>query len=278
MINSLTGLRALLILALIMLPEAALAMYQKVARIACPDGKFVIEGRVDANIKFIGSQVRYRYRGVELTAINYEQYPYLIRDYLYADIKPDHIYELSTPYRFNPTLYIPPGKFSKEEFDRLADCLNQHQDVLSRAPSKTLYGLLYWVYPVTSSVWVNGITRLIYAHSPIRGLYHFELPRDSQRREDDRLMLIERYRGRVLLVPIPYSKPSRSNEPDRRETIIWGHVHQPYRLWSKPKPRLSLRPLLINGTVIDSETAKADISYKRGLNGRRLGDDYHIVP
>jgi len=265
----------LFVLFALLLPEAALARYQRVASVNCPDGKFVIEGRVDANIKFISSFVRYRYRGIELTAINYEQYPYLIRDYLYADTEPDRIYESNTLYRFNPTLYLPPGKFSQEEFDRLADCLNKHRDVLSRAPGKTLRGLLYWVYPVTSSVMVNGITRLVYDHSPIRSLYYYDLPRDEHRREDNRLVLIERS-GRVLLVPIPRVKSS--NEPDRRETIVWGQVHQFYRLWGKGKPRLSLRPLLINGKVIDSETAKDDISYRHGLNGRRLSDDYHIVP
>jgi len=271
-----TVFRMLFVLILI-LPGTALARYQRVASITCPDGKFVIEGRVNANIKFVSSFVRYRYRGIELTGINYEQYPYLVRDYLYADTGPKDIYESDTHYKFNPTVYIPPGEIKADEFDRLAHCINAHRDVISRAPSKTLYGLLYWVYPVTSQVWVNGITRLVYDYSPIRSLYHFELPRDELRREDHRLMLIERS-GRVLLVPIPRSKPSSPDKPDRRETVIWGQVHPSYRLWGEGKPRLSLRPLVINGRVIDSETAKDDISYQPGLNGRRLSDDYQIVP
>jgi len=261
--NTATLFRALLILTLIVLPEAALAMYQRVASISCPDGKFVIEGRVDANIKFVGSLVRYR-----LTGINYEQYPYLL-DYLYADTDPDRIYESSTHYRFNPTLYLPPGKFSADEFDRLADCINANRSVLNQAPDKTLHGLLYWVYPVTSSVMVNGITRLVYDHPPIRGLYH-DLSSSGF------VMLIER-RGRVLLIPIPHAKPSRSNEnePDRRETVMWGQMHPPRRLWGKP--RLSLRPVLIDGKLFDSETARENF-YRDNLSGRLLKDDYHILP
>jgi len=262
--NTLSLFRALFILALVLLPQGALAMYQRVASVSCPDGKFVIEGRVDANIKFVGSLVRYRYRGIELAAINYEQYNPSLIEYLYSDTDPDRIYELSTPYRFNPTVYLPPGKFKKDEFERLVDCLNKNRDVLSRAPSKTLRGLLYWVYPVTSQVWVNGITRLVYDHAPIRGLYY---------QYKDFLMLIER-RGRVLLIPIPRPK-SHENKPDRRETLIWGQVRSPQRIWGKS--RLSLRPLLINGTLFDSEAAK-DYFYRDILTGRRLEDDYRILP
>jgi len=257
---------ALLILTL---PQVALAMYQRVASVSCPDGKFVIEGRVNANIKFIRSQVRYRYRGIELTGINYDQYPYLLRNYLYDDIKPDRIYELSTPYRFNPTIYLPPGRFKKEEFERLADCLNRHQDVLSRAPSKTLRGLLYWVYPVTSSVMVNGIARLVYAPPPFRGIYQ-----DSSL---GLLIVIERGSGRVLLMPIPgFKSPALGiKESDRRETVLWGKVYPKQRMWGKP--RLSLRPLLINGKIFDGEMAKNEY-YRNHLNGRYLHDDYHVLP
>jgi len=262
--NTVTLFRALFILTLIVLPEAASAMYQRVASIACPDGKFVIEGRVDANIKFIGSLVRYRYRGIELTGINYEQYRPSLIEYLYADTKPERIHELNTPYRFNPTLYVPPGKFSKEEFERLADCLDKNRDAVSRAPGKTLLGLLYWVYPVTSSVMVNGITRLVYDHPPIRGLYY---------QYRDFLMLIERH-GRVLLIPIPGSKLDE-NKPDRRETVLWGQVHPPRGPWRKS--RLSLRPVIINGRIFDSEVAK-DHFYRDSLSGRLLEDDYRILP
>jgi len=103
--NTATLFRALFILTLLMLPEVALAMYQRVASISCPDGKFVIEGRVDANIKFVGSLVRYRYRGIELTGIDYEQYPYLL-DYLHVDEDHKRIYELDTDRRSNATLYF----------------------------------------------------------------------------------------------------------------------------------------------------------------------------
>jgi len=248
----------------LLLPGTALARYQRVASVACPDGKFVIEGRVNANIKFIGSLVRYRYRGIELTGINYEQYNPSLIEYLYADTDADRIYELSAPYRFNPTVYLPPGKFKKDEFNRLVDCLNKNRDVLSRAPGKTLRGLLYWVYPVTSWVMVNGITRLVYDHPPIRGLYY---------EYRDFLMLIERY-GRVLLIPIPGSRLDE-NKPDRRETVLWGQVHPPRGLWGKS--RLSLRPVIINGRIFDSEVAK-DHFYRDSLSGRLLKDDYHILP
>jgi len=257
--------RALLILILLILPETALAMYQRVASIACPDGRFVIEARLAANIKFIHSFVRYRYRGIELTGINYEQYPYL-RDYLYVDEYPKRIHELDARHRFNPTLYFPPMQFGADEVNRLAACLRENQSRLRQISGKTVRGLLYWVYPVSSSVMVDGIARLVHTNPRIVGLYNRSI------HDDDRHLVLIEQRGRVLLIPKP-SNPD-STQPGG-EPVLWGQVHPPRRLWGKP--RLSLRPVVINGKVFDSEMARNMRSYY-GLSGHLLIDDYQIVP
>jgi len=252
--------QALQVLVLI-LPEAALAKYQLIARLACPDGEFVIEAR-PYNPSLAGVawlDIRYRYRGIVLTTILYNAYDKHLLTYLHQ-INPELREQITGAGR---TLYFPSEQVDTDEMNRLAACINANQWELEKASQKTIVGHFFFRL-VTSSAKASDykpheIDVLIRAESPIVDLYG----------GSDLTIIIERS-GRVVLLIRPQGTKVSS------EAFTWGKILPPH--FGFGRPRLELHPVIFHDETYDSQFAKLMGRHHYGLNGRTLNQNYKIVP
>jgi len=254
--------QALLLLMLIW-PGVALAKYQLIARLDCPDGEFVIEARPfsPALAGHASLDIRYRYRGIRLIEIQYNLYYKKLLHYLHQ-IEPSLREELTG---WGRTLYLPPAQFHIDEVDSLAACINENQSVLAEASNnKVIEGrFLLGVVKTKSELKpyrCHEIDALVNAESPIIDLYG---------RGNGETIVIER-NGRVML----YLGSSEDAAPD---IVTWGQVLPPR--WGFGKPKLQLQPVTWQGKTYDSEYAKSmRYYYDSHINSRSLNANYKIVP
>jgi hypothetical protein len=245
---------------------AAAASYQAVARLHCPDGELVIDARPYNENEAGSSQVdmRYRYRGVELAAIHYEQYYRNLDRYLQQDVSRTRELGLdldtsgsSKSWRHDrgDTLYLPPAQFTADEADRLAACVKTHQRTLRNTfaqatiRSRFFLGLM----KTKSQVPLEGIARIVHADAPLTGIYSAG---------GWLLVLIERD-GRVLL-----QTNLTANNPG--EAVTWGQA-LPGR---RGKPTLRLQRITFRDEIYDTE--RRFLASVVDRHGRSLRDDYAI--
>ncbi len=181
----------------------AAASFQMVVELDCGLGTFVVDARPFAANEAGSSRVdvRYRYRGESLTALRFEDYYRNLDSYLHAD-KPltvDFGMQLDRSrdavlkrgkYEAGDTLYLSQAKFSRAEFDALANCLRLHNKTLrSRFAEVVVRGRsMFGLASTEASLGVQGIARLVHAEAPLMGVYG----------EGGYLVLVERS-GRVVL-------------------------------------------------------------------------------
>jgi len=246
--------RTLLVLTL-MLPGTVLAKYQLIARLDCPDGEFVIDAR-PYNPALAGSaslHIRYRYRGIRLIEIHYNNYNKRLQHYLHQ-IEPSLREEITG---WGRTLYLPPAQFAQDEVNRLAACINENQSVLAKASDKDIEGrFLLGLVKTRSEVKpyrCHEIDVLINADSPITDIYGIV----------DTTIVMEPG-GRVML------------HLDSGEVVIWGKVLPPR--WGLGKPKLQLQSVTLHGKTYDSQYAQSmKHYYESSINTRTLNANYKIL-
>jgi hypothetical protein len=247
--------------------SAMAASFQPVTRISCPGGEFIVDARPydESEAGSSATQLRYRYRGIELAAINYETYYKNLDAYLHQGDPP--IFNLGLnlnttgrsasggTYEMGDTLYLPPSTFSQAEVQDLSDCLVgekaqlqlRHNFESAVIRSSTFLGLMR----TEASIGRTGVARLVRANAPLTGIYG----RDWFR------ILVER-RDRVLL-------HTNFTVTSTAESVVWGNVVTNRH----GKPTLQApRYIQFNGEQLDM--TRELLAENR--TGRRLQDDYRL--
>jgi len=263
----------LAVFSLALLSASALAAsFQPVSRIVCPDGELVVDAQPYLEDESGGSQVqlRYRYRGVELAAIEYEAYyknldswlnqgsPRLYDLGLQLDVSGNN--KTGGRHDRGDTLYLPPSTFSPAEAQRLFDCLAESgtQQQLRRdfksavIRSSTFLGLS----KTQAGTRRNGIARLVYADAPLLGIYGRGM-----------LMILIERSGRVLL----HTGWTANN---RADSVEWGKI-----VTSADEDARQL-PMLQASRYIQFDGKQRDMSLflreREGRTGRQLQEDYKV--
>lgn len=239
--------------------------FQPVTRLSCPGGEFIVDARPWGENEAGSSQreMRYRYRGVVLQAINYEAHYKNLDPWLHQGSP--RIYNLGLNldtsgasrahgYDQGDTLYLPPESFTQTEVEDLFGCLGQHHAALRRdfentqITSSTFLGLM----KTRTGTHRNGVARLVHAAAPITALYDGGVL----------LILVERG-GRVLL-----HTNFTANNP--AESAVWGEVLAD----AGPRPLLRvLHQVPIYGKRRDGS---GFLTAPQLRTGRRLQDDFRI--
>jgi hypothetical protein len=241
--------------------------FQHVASVSCPNGEFVVDAR-PFNPNEAGSSavdIRYRYRGVELTAINYERYYKNLDPYLQNEKAPIRGLGLrldtsglahpgGSGYDYGDTLYLSPSSFSRSDFDNLAECIAHQQMILrddfARAVISGAY--LLGLHQTRAGIVQTGVARLIYGEAPVVGIYGNAWY----------VVLIERT-GRVLL----HTNYTANNVS---ESVQLGQVvvsHSGNRMIQAPST------IQFAGKTYETNVFRSE----KDSHGRSLGDDYMIV-
>lgn len=240
--------------------------FQPIARLACPDGDFIIDGRPHAENEAGGSAVelRYRYKGIELAQLSYEGRFASLAPYLRQNDPPIHDLGLRLDtggqgghggeYERGPTLYLPPATFSGAETGRLADCIARHRADLRHALENTVIAssAFLGLMKTRAKANIDGIARIVHAAAPIAGLY-----------ESGWFCVLIEPGGRVLL-HTTYTGNAAS------ESVPWGRVEP--RPDGRPVLRASQR-VVFAGKEREGEHHRQATSHR----GRRLSDDYTVV-
>jgi|GEM_PF-558877 len=252
-----------LVLMMLVLPMQAWAGYHRIARLACPDGKFVITARsevfssYDFNYGFgldAELYIRYRYRGITLFHLRYGDYHSYLRGYLQADTSRTH--KIGRSQR-GYTLYLPPSRFSADEVERLASCIRANQSQLRQASSKTIRARswLLWKNNVTIN---TNIAHLIHADPPLVDIYS----------SNDVVMIMERT-GRIRLLP---------NQRNATEALDWGEIRPPRWFWFWGKPRVHVKAVRLGEKTYDSDHVNDYIDIgSDGINGRPFSKNYTLM-
>ncbi|MDR1990994.1 MAG: hypothetical protein LBQ09_12285 [Acidobacteriaceae bacterium] len=242
------------------------ASFQPVASLSCPNGAFVVDAR-PFNPNEAGSsavEIRYRYRKIELTAIQYERYYNNLDPYLRDETAPirDLGLHLDTSglsqfggsgYDVGHTLYLPPASFSRADFDSLAECIASHQTTLrdnfARADISGSY--LLGLVHTHAGIAQTGIARLIYGETPLAGIYGNAWY----------VVLVERA-GRVLL----HTNYTANNAP---EVVQMGQVV----IARAGKRTIQMPPTIqFAGKTYETNIFRSE----KDRHGRSLGDDYTL--
>ncbi|MCL2871928.1 MAG: hypothetical protein FWF41_02935 [Betaproteobacteria bacterium] len=248
------------------------ASFQPVSRIVCPGGELVVDARPYLEDEAGGSQVqlRYRYRGIELAAIEYEAY-FKNLDLWFNQGSP-RIYNLGLEldmsgnsktggrYDRGDTLYLPPSTFSQTETQSLFDCLVEsgaqqqlRRDFKSAVIRSSIFlGLL----KTQTGTRRNGIARLAHADAPLIGIYG----------RGALMVLIERS-GHMWL-------HTGWTDNNRADSVEWG------RIVTQADKAAHTRPVLQAPRYVQFDGKQRDMSLflreREGRTGRQLQEDYNV--
>ena len=242
------------------------AGWQAVAQLACPDGALLIDARPYAYNEAGGMalELRYRYRGQVLEAVDFERYYLNLDGYRLRDPARNYNFGLDLDTRGlsassgterGDTLYLPPSRADAAEARRLADCIADNRAWLRTRlhgaviVSRSLLGLMR----NTAQLQLDGIARLIHAQSPFLGIY-----------QHTHLLLILRD-GRVMA-----QTDMTANNP--ADAVQIGRVESA----GKGRPTLRLRAHYRLAGV-EHETRYLRL-WPHHRSGRALQDDYRIEP
>ena len=262
--NLLSYLLTVIISGLFAIPAFAHS-FQPILHLACPDGEFVVDARPYDGDEAGGSQVerRYRYRGIELAFINYENYYHNLIPYLHqGDPAIYHMgLELDTSgdsktggvYQSGDTLYLPPNRFSSIEAEHVATCLAKNQNVIHNAfKSNAIHGrTLLGLMKTRANIALGGIARIVLAEAPIAAIYGDFL----------RIVVVERNGRVVLLTNLVASAPA--------DSAVWGHVVPGKR--GKPVLRAKRR-IVLEGKELEGK----HFIVEKNARGSRLKDDFTV--
>lgn len=240
--------------------------FQPVVSLACPQGPFVVDARPFSPNEAGSSQVdvRYRYRGLELNAINYEAYYKNLDAYLHeassTSIK-DFGLRLDTSgasktsgYDVGDTLHMSPATFSRSDFDHLAACIASHQAQLRQAFAQAdiSTSALLGLFKTHTTIPRTDIARLVYGEPPVTAIYG----------DAWYLVLVER-QGRVVL---------RTNYTGNNaaQSVVIGQVTGS----RAGKQLIHATPAV---TLSDQTFALKDLLKEQDRHGRALGDDYLVL-
>ena len=240
------------------------AGWQAVAQLDCPDGALLIEARPYAHNEAgsMALELRYRYRGQALDAVEFERYYLNLDSYRLRDPARSYNFGLDLDMRGlsassgserGDTLYLPPSHADAAEVRRLADCIADNRAGLSTRLQDTVivsHGLL-GLMRHTARPQRDGIARLIHASSPFLGIY-----------EHMHLLLILRD-GRVMA-------QTRLTANNPADAVQIGRVEHAGN--SRPTLRLRAHYRLAG---IDYE-ARDLRRWPHHRSGRALQDDYRI--
>ena len=238
------------------------ADWQPVAQLACADDALVIDARPYARNAGGGSalELRYRYRGQVLDAVDYERYYLNLDAYRLRD--PIHSYHfglhldmrgLSVSGERGDTLYLPPALADAAQVRGLADCIAGNRTLLRTRlrntviVSRSLLGLMRH----TASPRLDGIARLIYAESPFLGIY-----------QHTHLLVVLRD-GRVMA----HTDQTANNPGYATQIGVVEHT-------GKERPTLHLRAHYRLGGM--PQEARHLRLWPNHRSGRALQDDYRI--
>lgn len=240
------------------------AGWQAVAQLACADGALLIDARPYAHDEAGGMalELRYRYRGEILEAVDFERYYLNLDAYRLRDPTRSYNFGLDLDTRGlaassgterGDTLYLPPSRADAAEARRLADCIADNRAwlrarlrgavIVSRSPLGLMRN--------TAQPPVDGIARLIHAPSPFRGIYRHT-----------HLLLILRD-GRVMA-----QTDMTANNP--ADAVQIGRVDDA----GEDRPTLHLRARYrLAGTAYDARHLRL---WPHHRSGRALQDDYRV--
>ncbi len=242
--------------------------FQPVAKISCPNGEFVVYARpFDPNEAGSSAvDIRYRYRGIDLAAIDYERYynnlsPYLrdenavVRDLgLHLDTSGLPRYAYAGDYDRGDTLYLPPASFQPSDFDSLAECIAHQQAALRDSFARADISGSYFLGLLKTHVGIarTGVARLVYGEAPLVSIYGSTWY----------VILVART-GRVL-IHTTYTSNNAS------EAVLLGQV-----VTSGRGKRSIQAPSTVQlaGQTIQTKLLRSE----KDRHGRTLGDDYEIV-
>lgn len=259
-------LRGLTAVALAWLPvaPALAANWQSIASVSCDDSAFLIDGRPYARNEAGGSklELRYRYRGLVLEAINFEDHYRNLDAWRPDGATPVIEYDLRLnlaglrapggTWQRGDTLYVDPDAVGAEEFRALGECLYWHRRYLGNALQSTTIssrGGLLGMGTYRTTPQRDGIARLVHARSPLVGIYRHT-----------GLLIVERS-GQVLL-----RSNLAANSP--AEQVVLGQV-----IAGRGTPVMRLR----EGMMFRGEPfSVAWLRVWRDHRGHRVADDYRI--